>query len=92
LDQRPGRLGRDTLKGPSIARSDAGVARDVHFGERFTGEFTFDLSSITIRVNVSDLNTVCECDLPPRSFGAVAVPAAITTIRNSDRKDDASEE
>jgi hypothetical protein len=80
LNQRPGTLGRDTLVGPNIFSWDARVGRDVHFNERFTGQFTFDLFNITNRVNVSDLNTVCECDLPAASFSRSALPGTIATL------------
>ena len=32
--------------------------------ERFSDKFIFDLSNIANRTNVSDLNTICGCDLP----------------------------
>jgi len=77
LNQRPGTLGRDTLKGPQIFSWDMRVARDVHFSERLSGEFTFDLFNVTNRINVSDLNTVCECDLPASDFTHSAIPGTI---------------
>lgn len=80
LNQRPGTLGRDTLKGPSIFSWDARVARGLHFTERLTGELTFDLFNITNRVNVSDLNTVCECDLPAASFSPAALAGTIASL------------
>jgi hypothetical protein len=48
--------------------------------ERFTGEFTFDLFNITNRVNVSALNTVCECDLPAADFSTAALPGTIASL------------
>jgi len=80
LNNRPGTLKRDTLKGPNTVSWDMRVARDVHFSERFLGEFTFDLFNVTNRVNVSDLNTVCECDLPAASFGSAALPSTIASL------------
>jgi len=80
LDQRPGTLGRDSLKGPTIFSWDIRVGRDVHLGERLTGEFTFDLFNVTNRVNVSDLNTVCECDLPAASFSPAGLSGTISSL------------
>jgi hypothetical protein len=80
LNNRPGTLGRNTLKGPSIFSWDMRVARDMHFNERLRGEFTFDLFNITNRVNVSDLNTVCECDLPAASFSAGALKSTAASL------------
>jgi hypothetical protein len=80
LDQRPGTLGRDTLKGPNIFSWDMRLARDVHFREHLTGEFTFDLFNVTNRVNVSDLNTVCECDNPAAGFSPTALPGTIASL------------
>jgi outer membrane receptor protein involved in Fe transport len=79
LNQRPGTLGRDTLKGPNIFSWDMRVGRDIHFKERLTGELTFDLFNVTNRVNVSDLNTVCECDLPAASFSPANLAATIAS-------------
>jgi hypothetical protein len=80
LNQRPGTLGRDSLKGPNILSWDVRVARAVHFKEHLTGEFTFDFFNVTNRVNVSDLNTVCECDLPAASFSPAALPATTGSL------------
>jgi Carboxypeptidase regulatory-like domain/TonB dependent receptor-like, beta-barrel len=80
LNDRPGTLGRDTLRGPNIVSWDARVARDVHFTEHLTGEFTFDLFNVTNRVNVSDLNTVCECDLPAASFSPASLASTIGSL------------
>lgn len=80
LNDRPGALGRDTLRGPSIFSWDMRVARDVHFKENLRGEFTFDLFNVTNRVNVSDLNTVCECDLPATAFSRSALAGTIATL------------
>jgi hypothetical protein len=80
LNDRPGTLGRNTLKGPSIFSWDMRMARDIRFNERFTGELTFDLFNATNRANVSDLNTVCECDLPAASFSRSALPGTIASL------------
>lgn len=80
LNNRPGTLGRDTLKGPSIVSWDMRLARDVRFTERLRGEFTFDLFNVTNRVNISDLNTVCECDLPASNFSPSALKATIAAL------------
>lgn len=80
LNNRPGTLGRDTLKGPAIASWDMRVAREVRFTERLRGEFTFDLFNVTNRLNISDLNTVCECDLPASSFSPGALKATIASL------------
>lgn len=80
LNDRPGTLGRDTLKGPSIFSWDMRVARSVHFNERFIGDFTFDVFNVTNRVNVSDLNTVCECDLAASAFSRSALAGTIASL------------
>ncbi len=80
LNDRPGTLGRDTLKGPTIISWDARVARVIHFSERLTGEFTFDVFNISNRVNVSDLNTVCECDLPAADFSRANLAATTASL------------
>jgi hypothetical protein len=80
LNDRPGSLGRDTLKGPSIFSWDMRVARDVKFNERLSGELTVDLFNITNRANVSDLNTVCECDLPASAFSPAALQGTIGSL------------
>ncbi|HLJ86898.1 MAG TPA: TonB-dependent receptor [Candidatus Angelobacter sp.] len=80
LNDRPGALSRDTLKGPGIFSWDMRVARDVRFREKLTGEFTFDFFNITNRNNVSDLNTVCECDLTASSFSGAALKGTATSL------------
>ncbi|HXW16466.1 MAG TPA: hypothetical protein VEN79_18295, partial [Terriglobia bacterium] len=80
LNNRPGTLGRDTLKGPPIFSWDWRVARNIRFNERFSGELTFDLFNIINRANVSDLNTVCECDLPAASFSPSALQGTIASL------------
>lgn len=80
LNDRPGTLGRDTLRGPSIFSWDMRVGRDVKFTERLSGEFTFDLFNVTNRNNVSDLNTVCECDLPASAFSSSALTGTIAAL------------
>jgi hypothetical protein len=82
LNNRPGTLARDTLKGPAIFSWDMRVARDMHLTERLTGEVTFDLFNVTNRVNVSDLNTVCECDLPAGNFSRASLPTTVSTLLN----------
>lgn len=82
LNNRPGTLARDTLKGPSIFSWDMCVARDMRLNERLRGEVTFDLFNVTNRVNVSDLNTVCECDLPAVNFNRASLPTTISTLLN----------
>ena len=80
LNDRPGTLGRDTLKGPGIFSWDMRVARDVRFNERLSGEFTFDFFNVTNRVNVSDLNTVCECDLSASAFSRSALAGTVASL------------
>ena len=80
LNDRPGTLGRDTLKGPAIFSWDMRVARDLHFKERLTGEFTFDLFNVTNRVNVSDINTVCECDLAASAFSSTNLKGTVQSL------------
>ncbi|HEV8369325.1 MAG TPA: TonB-dependent receptor [Pyrinomonadaceae bacterium] len=68
LSDRPGTLGRNTLKGPSFASFDTRVAREVHFSERVTAEFSADFFNLFNRDNITDLNTVyggIDLNLPP---------------------------
>jgi carboxypeptidase family protein/TonB-dependent receptor-like protein len=58
LSDRPGILGRNTLKGPSFASLDMRVAREVRFGDRIIAEFSADFFNLLNRINVTDLNTV----------------------------------
>jgi hypothetical protein len=58
LSDRPGILGRNTLKGPGFATFDLRIAREVRFNERVSAEFSVDFFNLFNRVNVTDLNTV----------------------------------
>jgi hypothetical protein len=58
LSDRPGNLGRNTLKGPSYFTFDQRVAREVHFNERVSAEFSADFFNLFNRTNITDLNTV----------------------------------
>jgi hypothetical protein len=58
LSDRPGTLGRNTLKGPRFATFDLRIARPVRLGERVSAEFSADFFNLFDRVNVTDLNTV----------------------------------
>jgi hypothetical protein len=58
LSDRPGVLGRNTLKGPGFATFDLRVARQVRFNERVSAEFSADFFNLFNRVNITDLNTV----------------------------------
>jgi hypothetical protein len=80
LNDRPGTLGRDTLKGPSIFSWDMRVARNLRFKEHLSGELTFDMFNITNRANISDLNTVCECDLPASAFSPGTLKGTIGSL------------
>jgi hypothetical protein len=76
LSDRPGALPRNTLKGPGMVSWDMRVARTAHWREHLSGEFTFDLFNVTNRVNISNLNTVCECDDP----GLLVKPNALNPL------------
>ncbi|MBV9180823.1 MAG: TonB-dependent receptor [Acidobacteria bacterium] len=80
LNDRPGTLGRDTLKGPTIFSWDMRVGRNIRFREHVTGELTFDLFNVSNRLNVTDLNTVCGCDLPASSFSPSALPSTMGSL------------
>jgi hypothetical protein len=82
LNDRPGTLGRDTLKGPDIFSWDMRVARNLRFKEHLSGELTFDMFNITNRANISDLNTVCECDLPASAFSSGALHGTIGSLNS----------
>jgi outer membrane receptor protein involved in Fe transport len=58
LSDRPGTLGRNTLKGPKFATFDMRVARQVRLGERVSAELSADFFNLFDRTNVTDLNTV----------------------------------
>lgn len=58
LSDRPGTLGRNTLRGPRFATLDLRVAREFSVNERVTAEFSADFFNLLNRVNVTDLNTV----------------------------------
>jgi outer membrane receptor protein involved in Fe transport len=58
LSDRPGVLGRNTLRGPSFATFDMRVAREVRFNDRISAEFSADFFNLLNRINVTDLNTV----------------------------------
>jgi hypothetical protein len=58
LSDRPGVLGRNTLKGPGFATLDMRVAREVRFNDRITAEFSADFFNLLNRINITDLNTV----------------------------------
>jgi outer membrane receptor protein involved in Fe transport len=58
LSDRPGQLGRNTLKGPGFASFDMRIARQVRFNERVSAELSADFFNLFNRVNVTDLNTV----------------------------------
>src|SRR5262249_30012542 len=58
LSDRPGNLGRNTLEGPGFATFDMRVAREVHFNERVSAEFSADFFNLFNRINITDLNTV----------------------------------
>ena len=58
LSDRPGSLGRNTLKGPTFYSFDMRIAREVHLNERVSAEFSGDFFNLFNRVNVTDLNTV----------------------------------
>jgi outer membrane receptor protein involved in Fe transport len=58
LSDRPGTLGRNTLKGPSFYSFDMRVARELHLNERVTAELSADFFNLFNRTNITDLNTV----------------------------------
>ncbi len=58
LSDRPGRLGRNALEGPGYASFDLRIAREIHFNERVSAEFSADFFNLFNRINVTDLNTV----------------------------------
>ena len=58
LSDRPGNLGRNTLKGPSYVSLDLRLAREFRLNDRLSAELSGDLFNVFNRVNVTDLNTV----------------------------------
>lgn len=74
---RPGLLGRNTLRGPNYASVDLRVAREVSFTERLKGEFSFDFFNLFDRVNIKDLNTLfgqIDPNLPPNPILGFGTP------------------
>jgi outer membrane receptor protein involved in Fe transport len=68
LPDRPGVLGRNTLKGPGFVTFDMRVAREVQFNDRISAEFSADFFNLLNRINVTDLNTVyggIDLSVPP---------------------------
>lgn len=55
---RPGLLGRNTLIGPGFSTWDLRAAREFHFRERWSAEFSFDFFNLLNKLNIRDLNTV----------------------------------
>jgi hypothetical protein len=55
---RPGTLGRNTLKGPNFATVDLRVGREFRLRERLSLELTADLFNLLNRTNIKDLNTL----------------------------------
>ena len=58
LSDRPGVLGRNTLKGPKFITFDMRIARPIQLNERASVELSLDFFNLFNRVNVTDLNTV----------------------------------
>jgi hypothetical protein len=58
LSDRPGNLGRNTLKGDNLATLDMRVAREFQLNDRVSAEFSGDFFNLLNRKNVTDLNTV----------------------------------
>jgi outer membrane receptor protein involved in Fe transport len=58
LSDRPGNLGRNTLKGPKFFTVDLRVARQFQVSDRVSAEILGDFFNLFDRVNVTDLNTV----------------------------------
>jgi outer membrane receptor protein involved in Fe transport len=65
---RPGNLGRNTIRGPRYASVDLRVARELSFTERLKGEISVDFFNLFNRKNIKDLNTLfggIDLSLPP---------------------------
>jgi len=68
LSDRPGNLGRNTLKGDTFVTFDLRVARQFQVNDRVSAEVSGDFFNLFNRVNVTDLNTVygtTDLSLPP---------------------------
>jgi outer membrane receptor protein involved in Fe transport len=68
LSDRPGNLGRNTLKGPNFISLDLRVARQLRINDRVSAELIGDFFNLFNRVNVTDLNTVyggIDLSVPP---------------------------
>jgi hypothetical protein len=58
LSDRPGNLGRNTLKGPSYASFDMRVGRAFQLREHLRAELSGDMFNVFNRTNIKDLNTL----------------------------------
>lgn len=73
---RPGRLPRNSFRGPGFATVDVRLGRRFRLGERCGLEVTLDAFNLTNRVNIRDLNLAyggTRLDVPPNpllQFGA----------------------
>jgi hypothetical protein len=68
LSDRPGNLGRNTLKGDNLVTFDLRIARQFQMNDRVSMELSGDFFNLFNRVNVTDLNTVygaIDPSLPP---------------------------
>ena len=74
---RPGLLGRNTIRGPRYASVDLRVAREIPFREHVKGEFSLDFFNLFNRVNIKDLNTLyggTDLSLPPNPILGFGTP------------------
>jgi hypothetical protein len=77
LSDRPGRLGRNTLKGDDFMSLDLRIARMFRLNERVGAELIGDFFNVFDRVNVTDLNTVygaTDLALPPNPILGFGTP------------------
>jgi hypothetical protein len=77
LSDRPGNLGRNTLKGPGYASLDMRVARVFQLKEHLRAELSGDMFNVFNRTNIKDLNTLyggTDLSLPPNPLLGFKTP------------------
>ena len=77
LSDRPGNLGRNSLKGPGYASLDLRVGRAFQLKERLRAELSGDMFNLLNRTNIKDLNTLyggTDLSLPPNPVLGFGTP------------------
>lgn len=84
LADRPGALGKNTLKGDDFRDVSLRLSRDIALGERVRGEFILEFFNIFNTVNIKNLNTVwgsADLNTPPPAFLGFGTPKDVFNPR-----------